>query len=461
LHRSYGVNNKGQYKRPPSLQLRLVILAILLLTISLGMVGVALEAAFHRSSEADLQARMESTVYLVLGAIEVTDEGTLKLAESPGDPRLDQPGSGVFAVVEANDETWFSKSALGETLPRMSWAEVGGHRFQAPGEETGFYTYRYVVSWELANDRLLPVMVTIYVTPEQLEPERTAFRRGLWRSLGATGLILVLAQALLLAFGLRPLRRISQDIAGIESGSLRRLEGEYPRELETLKRNINHLLETEEANQGRYRNALDSLAHSLKTPLSVIRSSLAGEDTRKTQIIEESVDEMQHLIATRLQRAAASTRRSMAQAVDVEPQVLRLVQSLSRVYSQKMIESDVRIEPGLAFYGEQRDLLELAGNLLDNACKYGNGKVRLTAGWLDEENVRRGIWLDVEDNGKGIPEDKREWLLQRGVRGDERAEGHGLGLAIVLEIVSAYNGEIELGNSELGGVKISVTLRTS
>ena len=125
-----------------------------------------------------------------------------------------------------------------------------------------------------------------------------------------------------------------------------------------------------------------------------------------------------------------------------------------------MINIDVLIEPGLEFYGEQRDFLELAGNLLDNACKYGDGKVRISAQTLDAEDPRAGLRLQVDDNGPGIAEDERMQLLQRGVRGDERVEGHGLGLAIVLEIIGAYQGEITIKPGELGGACLSVTLKT-
>jgi two-component system sensor histidine kinase PhoQ len=150
----------------------------------------------------------------------------------------------------------------------------------------------------------------------------------------------------------------------------------------------------------------------------------------------------------------------MAQAVDVKTQAERLVVSLKRVYSHQLINIDVIIEPGLMFYGEQRDLLELTGNLLDNACKYGKGRVRLTARALDSEDPKAGIHVQVEDNGPGIGGDARERLLKRGVRGDERVEGHGLGLAIVLEIVGAYNGRISIDESSLGGASIEVLLKT-
>jgi len=436
------------------------VLAVLLLTISLGLVGFALDAAFYRSSEAGLQARMESLVYLVLAASDVSENGLLTVEDDPGDPRLGQMGSGIYAHVSGDLNEWISPSAMAVSLPELPQIPAGQSRFTPSSGENGFYMFGYGVRFELADGRMLPFTVSILVSSKELQPELQAFRTGLWRSLGATGAILVLAQLILLALGLRPLRRITQDISGIESGKLERLDDRYPKELEPLKRNINHLLDTEKANQTRYRNALDSLAHSLKTPITVIRSSLPADSPAKMLAIENAAIDMQHMIATRLQRAAASTRRSMATAVDVKNQVDRLVQSLQRVYSQELINICVNIEPGLAFYGEQRDLLELAGNLLDNACKYGGGQVRFSAQAIGAEQPYTGINVQVEDDGSGIAADARQLLLQRGVRGDERVEGHGLGLAIVLEIVSAYNGEITIGQSDLGGACVSVSLKT-
>ena len=455
------MSQKADQKKPISLRFRLVVLAVLLLTISLGLVGMALDSAFHRSSEAGLKARMESFVYLVLAATELNDDGVLVFSEEPGDPRLNQPGSGIYASLSGDSDRWTSASSLGINLPEPVQVQTGKTDFTTASDETGnYYTFRYGVSWELPQGRMLPVTVTIFVDPQELQPEFHAFRSGLWQSLALAGFILVLAQVILLALGLRPLRRISEDISGIESGRLERLEGSFPQELEPLKRNVNHLLDTEQANQSRYRNALDSLAHSIKTPLSVIRSSLPSDESPKTVAMENAVADMQHLIATRLQRAATSARRSNATAVDVKAQVERLVASLKQVYSQELINIDVMIEPDLAFYGEQRDFLELAGNLLDNACKYGGGKVKISAHKMDASDSRAGIRLQVDDNGPGIAGDEREELLQRGVRGDERVEGHGLGLAIVLEIVSAYHGEITINQSELGGARLNVSLKT-
>ena len=278
------------------------------MAISLGLVGLALDAAFHKSTEAGLQARMESLVYLMLAATEAEDDGTIAVDDDPGDPRLGQPGSGIYAHVHGARDHWNSPSSLGINLPDLPTIDPGQSVFLRPSSMAGFYTFRYGVAWELPDGKLLPLTVTILADPKELEQEVLAFRAGLSRSLGAVGVILVLAQLLFLGLGLRPLRRITHDIAGVESGKLHRLEGDYPKELEPLIRNLNHLLDTEKANQTRYRNALDSLAHSLKTPLSVIRSSLPADNAAKSGMVENAVTDMQHLIATRLQRAAASTR---------------------------------------------------------------------------------------------------------------------------------------------------------
>ena len=254
----------------------------------------------------------------------------------------------------------------------------------------------------------------------------------------------------------RPLGRVAQDVSEIESGRAERLDGSYPRELEPLVRNVNRLLDTEKSNQQRIRNALDSLAHSLKTPLAVIQAGLPLHAGDAEASMQDAVDEMKRLIATRLERAGSSARRTMAEPVPVEPQLRRVLDSLHKVHSRKMIRAAATIEEGLAFYGEKRDLLELMGNLLDNAFKYGRAQVRVSGGSVDPGRMRPGLWLTFEDDGPGIDEAHWDRLLQRGARGDERVEGHGLGLAIVTELVSAYGGTVSIGHSELGGAHIRV-----
>lgn len=436
-------------------------MATVVLIIALAAVGAALSAAHERATVNALRERMESYVYLVLAASEVNEIGRLEVDEDLGDPRLTQPGSGIYAHLHDGKEHWSSPSALGLGLPELPELAAGETVFQEPAPPLEYFTFRYGIAWQLNDESVVPMTVSILVDPIALEEQVGAFRQGLVRSLTAAGIILVIAQSFMIALAFRPLRRVAEDVARIESGRSARLEGDYPSEIEPLARNVNRLLETEKANQERYRNALDSLAHSLKTPLAVIRAGVRveGEDARNA--IDKAAEDMDHLISTRLQRAAASTRRTLAEPVAVAPQAERVIASLQKIYSHKMIRADVNIEPGLNFYGEKRDLLEIMGNLFDNAFKYGDSAVRVSAGPLGADKTRPGLWMTVDDDGPGI--DSAHWaqLLQRGVRGDERVEGHGLGLAIVLELVSAYGGDISLSKSEFGGARLRVEIAPS
>lgn len=447
--------------RSPSLRRRLILGATGVLVIALSLVGLALNAANHRGAVSALQARMESYVYLVLAAMEVNDDGRFMIDEDFADPRLAQPGSGLYLQVRGAGLDWHSQSALGLQLPEPGALAAGAVAFGEPAPEQPFYSLRYGVGWQLEDGRIEPFTVAVRVDPAEIQQQTSAFRLGLWRSLGTAGAIIALAQLVFLFLVFRPLGRVAGDVARVESGRAERLDDTYPRELEPLVRNVNRLLETEKSNQQRIRNALDSLAHSLKTPLAVIQAGLPLHGGASEASMQNAVEEMKRLIATRLERAGSTARRTLAEPVAVAPQLQRIIDSLDKVHSRRMISTEVILEDGLAFYGEQRDLLELIGNLLDNAYKYGRGHVRVSGGAVDAGRSRPGLWLRVEDDGPGIEEGQWARLLQRGARGDERVEGHGLGLAIVTELITAYGGTIDIGHSELGGARIDVRLPAS
>jgi two-component system sensor histidine kinase PhoQ len=446
--------------RSYSLRKRLIIIATLVLVIALGLVGVALNSANYRGAVSALETRMESYVYQVLAAMEVEPSGQLVVEEDFTDPRLLQPASGLYIRIQGDKEQWNSRSSLGVQLPGLEMAEAGAVHFVEPAGDNRFFTFQYGVGWQLENESIQPFTVSVLVDAGEIEQQTSAFRLGLWQSLGTAAVILVLAQVLIMVLVFRPLGQVARDVARIESGRSPRLDGQYPRELEPLARNVNRLLETEKSNQGRIRNALDSLAHSLKTPLAVIQAGLPlhGDPAGSMQ---NAVDEMSRLIATRLERAGSTARRTLAEPLPVQPQLQRLVESLKKVYTAKKVEAEIDLEDDLAFYGENRDLMELLGNLLDNAYKYGHHRVRISGGAIHADTTRPGLWLQIEDDGAGIEETQWAKLLQRGARGDERVEGHGLGLAIVTELVAAYGGEISIGHSELGGAKIRVELPAS
>jgi two-component system sensor histidine kinase PhoQ len=444
--------------RSLSLRSRAALAAIPVLVLALGLVAYAVSQANYRGSVSALQTRMESYVYTVLAAMNVGSSGDLAVEEEFADPRLLQPGSGLFVQVSGETIGWRSASALGLTLPVLAEMAAGQTAFQEPAAGTPYFIFQYGIGWQQDDGRIVPFTVSVLVDRDELEQQTRAFRAGLWRSLAIAGGILILAQLVIAYLVFRPLRRVARDVARIESGQSERLEDKYPKELEPLARNVNRLLETEQSNQARIRNALDSLAHSLKTPLAVIQAGLPlhGGDAEKS--MQNAVDEMQHLVATRLERAGSSARRTLATPVPVLEQLQRIVDSMQKVHSHKLIRAELKIEAGLDFYGEQRDLLELAGNLVDNAFKYGEACVEISGGVVEPDRPRPGLWLRVEDDGPGIEESRREKLLQRGVRGDERVEGHGLGLAIVLELVTAYGGQMAIGQSPLGGAAVEVQI---
>lgn len=441
-----------------SLRLRMGLMAALILVLALGLVGLALSAANQRSTEAGLQERMQSWAYLILAAAEPDADGRIQIRQELGDPRLSQPGSGIYGLLQGEDQYWSSPSTLGAQLPGLAMKQSGQVSFTVPTGELSAYVYQLGLSWQLDNEKIVPLTVSVLVAAEEVQRQTTAFQIGLWGALGGAGLILLLAQSLLIWLAFRPLQVIASDVAAVESGVAEFLAGGYPAELDPLVRNLNRLLATEKANQLRYRNALDSLAHSLKTPLAVIRFGLDDLGPESAAAMRRATDEMSHLVSTRLQRAASSTRRTMAQAVDVASNVDRVLRSLEKVYSQKMIKADAIIASGLAFYGEQRDLLEILGNLLDNAFKYGRSQVRISASALPTKGQQPGLHLLVEDDGPGIAPEHWPLLLQRGVRGDERVEGHGLGLAIVMELMIAYGGSVNIDRSELGGARIELDI---
>lgn len=439
-------------RRPASLRLRLVLLATVTLIVSLGLVGLALDAAFRRGAEANLSQQMETWAYGVMAAMDVTADREIVLNVQPTDPLLSQPGSGVYALIDGQSDQWQSVSALGEELPTVP-AMVAGETAFFPAVGEPFYRRAFGLNWQLPDGGLEPLTVSVIVHRDQLAPALGSFRQGLWQSLGTAAVLLILAQVLFAAISLRPLRRVAADVAAVEAGEAERLAGPYPAELEPLTRNVDRLLDTEHANRVRYRNALDSLAHSLKTPLAVLKAGQgSGGDPEGSR---QAVEDMERLIATRLERAAAGTRRALATPVEVAPVAERIAASLRKVHSQELRSLECTIDAGLNFFGEERDLMELLGNLLDNACKYGEGKVRLEATPLPGNGGRPGLRLAVGNDGAPAA---LEGLVQRGVRGDERAEGHGLGLNIVSEVASAYGGHLDFGRSSLGGVEVIVTI---
>lgn len=221
-----------------SLRLRTALAASLTLLVSLGLVGLALDAAFRKSAESTLYQQLGSWAYTIMAGMEVDDDGLVTLAVEPVDPLLLQPDSGVMAGIRGTRNEWRSLSTLGMVEQELPALPAGETRFATPSDASPWFSRAFGLDWQLPDGRLTPVTISAQVHASYLEPQLQAFRGGLWRSLGAAAVLLVLAQLALTAIILRPLRQVAEDVARVEAGQSDRLGGPFPRELEPLTRNI-------------------------------------------------------------------------------------------------------------------------------------------------------------------------------------------------------------------------------
>jgi len=435
-----------------SLRTRVSLAAALVLTVFVGLTALALERAFADSARSAMRERLFAQLYLVMAATEVDEAGRVQLPPRLGEPRLNLPGSGLYARIGSpgGETLWHSPSAVGLALPAPG-IENGGERFsRTPFNGEAHFLAALAIEWETPAGPV-PLLFSVTEDPAPFLTQMSRYRSNLWGWLGAMALLLLLALAAALAWGLRPLRTVAGEVRAIESGAQESLLRDYPAELRHLTDNINTLLHHERAQQARYRNALADLAHSLKTPLAVLRGmEWVGEDS---QTLEEQVARMDNIVQYQLQRAATAGRSTLAGPLAVAPVAERLLASLQKVYRDKGLRLERALDPQAAFRGDEGDLMELLGNLLDNACKWAAHGV-----WLSASREGRTLLLGVEDDGPGIEPGQAERVLGRGVRLDENTPGHGIGLPMVRDIVEAYDGHLEIGRSGHGGARILISL---
>jgi len=447
------------WPRKLSIHQRLLLAASLVLTAFLGFTGIALDKAFRSANEEALQARLFSSVYALLGAAEEGKEGELTMPGVLTDPRFNRPDSGLYAQVagEQGGYLWHSGSTLGRALSFAQRVSPGEHQVRRADFANGesLMTLSFGVAWEDFKGHELHYTLAVAEDLRPLLEQIATFRNTLFLWLGGAALLLLLAQGWVLRWGLRPLRQVSEALVEIESGRADRLEGKYPRELSPLTSNINSLIRHAASRQQRYRDSLGDLAHSLKTPLAILQG-LADQDAPvegdSQRLLSEQVRRMNQIVGHQLQRAAASGRTSLTRQLPLRPLVRRIADSLSKVYADKGIEWRIDLPENLAFPGDEGDLMEMFGNLMENACKYGRCRVRVAGAEVG------GLRLSVEDDGPGIAEDQVDEVVLRGHRADQRQPGQGIGLAVVQDIVAAYAGRLQIGRSEsLGGAAIILT----
>jgi two-component system, OmpR family, sensor histidine kinase PhoQ len=435
-----------------SIRARLLLGAALVLLAFMAGAGFAVQRA-HADSVRDVHfGRLQGTVYLLLARAEIDDAGALLMPPEFAEPRLSLPGSGLYASIfnVARAQEWRSASSVGVNPPFRREDEVGRWQFDTLEQgKRGFLSATYAVNWAGPAAKA-PLVLSVLEDRAEFDREISTFTRTLWIWLGGAGVLLLAAQTLLLRWGLSPLRRVAAEIRRVESGDQEGIEGRYPTELSGLTDNLNTLIQQERVRQVRYKEALSFLAHSLKTPLAVLRNTL-HEPQQLPAVVAQQVDRMDDIVQHQLGRAAASGSARFARPVAVAPVLQRIREALAKVYADKGIELDVDAAPDLSFRIAEADLFEMMGNLMDNACKWAKSRVRVRA-WREGGALR----LQVDDDGPGFSD--TESVLQLHVRLDERVPGHGVGLAVVNDLVASYEGEMRLLSSEQGGGRVDVTL---
>jgi signal transduction histidine kinase len=299
-----------------------------------------------------------------------------------------------------------------------------------------------------------PFVYTVAGDRREIEAETEGFNRLLMLGLGTLLLGVVAAVLIQVRFGLEPLRRIRRGLADVRIGRAKRLAGDYPEEIRPLADELNALLDHNEAVVERARTHVGNLAHGLKTPIAVLtneasrsRGSLATLTLRQTALMRQQVDH--HLSRAR----AMATASVIGSRCDVAPVLSDLQRTLARIYASRELAIEVACPPELAFRGARQDLEEMLGNLLDNACKWASGRVVASAEAVDER-----LMVVVEDDGPGLPPERRSEVMQRGRRLDERVPGSGLGLSIVVDIAELYGGALSLHEAASGGLRARLEL---
>jgi two-component system, OmpR family, sensor histidine kinase PhoQ len=446
--------------RMNSLRARLLLAAIVILAAFVVLTALALERAYHDRAEQAEQDKLKGLIYSLLGATDSGGQRLLQVNEAElRDPRLIHPDSGLYALIldEVGDVVWQSPSLL-DSLSVAPAHDVGAWRFRQIRDADArlLFALSLGVNWTSGEQSRRYTFIAAESSAD-FNVQAQRFRRTLRLWLAVPAVLLLMLQWLVLHWGLSPLKQLVAELRAIEAGSQSEIAGAYPDEIRPLSTGLNAMLRNERQQQTRYRNALDDLAHSLKTPLAVLTGETDRDDLPPNlrARLREQLSRMRQIVDYQLKRAAAAGGRRLSAPIPLRPQIEKLCGALAKVYRGKNIRYEIDLPPRHGWRMDEGDLMEMLGNLLDNASKWCHGTVRV--------RVAADAWqgcLLIEDDGPGFPENASA-LLKRGVRADNQIEGQGIGLAVVAEILQAYEGDIRLERSEMGGgcVRLCLPLR--
>ncbi len=452
-----------------SLKARLIISALLLILILLPLIGFTLNDAFKQQVSTSAKNELKAYLYSILAVTEV-DKGQLMMPAALAENQFNVIQSGLFALIStpindthSSDVIWQSNSFLGLLLPTsLPQPELGKSKFkQIELEGKPHIIYSYSVSFErktLSKDRLsvenIAFPLTVHIIKDQLDYQAQIdlFSQHLWSWLLILMVFLILVQLAWLLWTLKPLAQFKRELKLIEQGKAIQIKARYPNELQAVAQQLNTLLNTEQRQRTRYRNALSDLAHSLKTPLAVIQSQ---KDLSKSSFDQTAI--ISRIISHQLKRAQTAAGASWHLGVNVMSVSDKLVRTLPKIYREPQIEITSNVDKQCIFKGDEADLTEILGNVLDNACKAAKRRVHLTVCMAGSR-----LTIDIEDDGPGVSPALESEIFERGMRADSYQQGNGIGLAIVRDLVDSYQGQLSVSRSEaLGGAKFSLNFSES
>lgn len=447
--------------RIASLRVRLLLAAAIAIAIALILSGVVLARLFVQHVEDRVGAELQTHLNQIAAGIELDGGGVMQLASAPADPRFLEPYSGLYWQLDLAGGRRQRSRSLWDfelALPPDELSNGSIHRHELPGPKR---TMVFAVERALTIDagaQTLPFRAVVAVDRREIDDAAAKFRVALWKSLAVIGVALLAAFGAMLYAGWLPLRRLSTALKDVHGGRKPTVDGKFPSEVEPLVADMNRLLEQQRQSIGRAREQASDLAHGFKTPLAVL-SAVARDLKRAGRVapaaeIETQVDLMGRHVRRELARArtgGASTAALGGTAVLAV--VDKVVAAMRRIAGDRDLDWSVSGDVKIRFAGDETDLLEIIGNLCENAGKWARTRVQ-----IDVQATGDSVDLSVDDDGPGIPDGAEDEALARGRRLDESAEGSGLGLSIVTKIVAAYDGKIELARSCLGGLRARVIL---
>ncbi|MBX2809320.1 MAG: two-component sensor histidine kinase [Cellvibrionaceae bacterium] len=438
------------YLSKKSLVGRFVLASLLILPLFISLSGTLLVNSFKHSQTKAEQEKLQAQLYLLLSLAEI-DKTQITLPKALTEPRFNQQNSGLYGFVynDKGQELWRSASSALLTQSFYNQQQL----FQADNTHFQPLTldhtktvnlFSYDVEWVDPHEKILALRFIIASNNAPLAAELRSYQQRTWQWLAAMTLLLLAAQMIIMRWGLKPLQHLSRQLKALQANTIQQLDDDYPEEIRPIVNNFNNIMNHEKRQRERYRNTMSDLAHSLKTPLAVIQS-YNNQQTNNNKPLQEQIQRINQIIDHQLKRAVIQANKSSIQqqntAVSIKIMAGRLINILDKVYADKHLSFHNLIDDTLLFYGDESDLLEILGNLLDNACKYGKSAVTLTgtqqAGYIK---------IRISDNGNGIAQ--ADTLLARGARGDTAQSGQGIGLAISLDIISSYQGELTADNQQ-------------